>query len=31
MAEVYKLGITKNNNQKILEVKSISVYKEKGV
>ncbi len=31
MAEVYKLGITKNNNQKILEVKSISVYKGKGV
>ena len=31
MAEVYKLGITKDNNKKIQEVESIEVIANKGV
>lgn len=31
MSEVLKLGITKNNNQKIQEVNSIDVFADKGV
>ena len=31
MSEVYKIGIVKNNNQKINDVESIDVVKDKGI